>query len=235
MVPPTRRRLLQAATAVTAGLAGCSALSGEESTATRTVSEDDGPRPPNGGSESDPDTVLVRADTRYPPVRIPDGDGEPTDPARLERFHPRLKHEIVDSASRAEKLTVADGVDAEPVSSFVSATDFDSETLYLESSTVEACFRLQLCSISWSTDEIRTDYAQQVRPYDDRCAADEYVFESRLVRIPAALDRDEVNSYGSSVGGSGRCDRDGPGGAEGTADSGQAVDTVTAAVDGGAE
>lgn len=234
MVPPTRRHLLQAATAVAAGLAGCSGLAGDESSSGRSVSEGETTLP-DGASESDPDVLLVRADTDRPPLRVVDQDAERTDPEPRDRRRRRIRSEVIDSASRAERLVVADGVDGGSVTAFVSETEFGSETLYLDSKLVEACFRLELCSISWRPDEVQTDYARPLRPYDESCSADERVYESRLIRIPGAIDRDEVNAFGSSVGGSGGCDGRRSVGADGSGGGGEPADTTTPASDGGDE
>lgn len=107
----------------------------------------------------------------------------------------------------------------DPVAAFVAATDFDAETLYLETVRVEQCFRLRLCRIGWGAHEVRTDYTRELRPYDERCTADAIAFESRLVRLPVALDADSVNSFSASIGGGGRCDAQGAR-AEGSGSSG---------------
>jgi hypothetical protein len=230
MVPPTRRRLLRVATAAAAGLAGCGRLTGEESSTTRSVSERTGTTIPGGTDETDPETLLLRTDTEDPPVRLADADEPPAGPDRrphTRRFH---SHAIVDSRSRAEDLVVADAADAEAVSSFGSATDFEAETLYLETISVAECFRLELCSISWTDEEVQTSYVRRSRPYDERCSADAEVFESRLVRIPASLAESDVTGHGSSVSGRGHCRGDGPEGAErGTGE------TDANATDGGSE
>lgn len=237
MVPPTRRNLLRSAAAAAAvGLAGCGRLTGEESSTRRSVSERNGTTIPGGNDEADPETVLLRTPAEEPPIRLATADGEepPTDAGRRSRSGRFRSHAIVDSRSRAEDLTVADGADAESVSSFRSATDFETETLYLETISVEECFRLELCSISWTTDEVQTNYVRRVRPYDERCSAGAEVYESRLVRIPAGLSESEVNGYGSSVSGRGRCRGDGPAGAEPGATESDASSAANA-TDGGDE
>jgi len=225
MVPPTRRRLLQAATVAAAGLAGCSGLVGEESSSTRSVSES-GATLPNGTAESDPEFVLVRANTDRPPLRLVERDAEPTESRPRERRYRRIRSEVIDTASRAEQLEVADGAGGASVASFVSETAFESETLYLDTRSVEECFRLELCTVSWTADEVSTSYARPLRPYDEPCGADEEVYESRLIRIPDAIDGDDVNSFSSSVSGSGRCDERVAAGAQGAGDGGEPTDTT---------
>ena len=216
MVPPTRRHLLQTATALAAGLAGCGGLTGDESSSSRSVSEDTGTTVPNGSRETDPEAALFRSGGDSPPIRLEDGDGQSTGSDRWARQSHRHAHAVIDTRSRAEELVIADGPDAESVSSFLSATDFEAETLYLETIGVAECFRLELCAVSWAAGEVQTDYVRRSRPYDERCSADAEVLESRLVRIPASLDADEVNSYGSSISARERCHGAGPTGTERT-------------------
>jgi hypothetical protein len=230
MVPPTRRNLLRTAAALTAGLAGCGRFTGEESSVSRSASDGPGPSTRGENSETDPDSLLLRTDAAEPSIRLAGADGTPAGSDRQSRYH---THTVVDSESRAENLVVADGADATAVSSFISATDFENETIYLETVRVAECFRLELCSVSWAVDEVQTNYVRRGRPYDERCAADAEVFESRLVRIPASLAESEVNGYGSSISGRGSCHGDGPAGAEG-ADGGSTEDAANA-TDGGTE
>ena len=209
MIPPTRRRLLRTVAAVaTVGLAGCSGLVGEQSGTSRSVSENADSMIPGGTTERDPETLLFRAGTDEPPVRVGEDDETPVRPGRRSS---RLSYAVIDTRSRAEQLVASDEVDADAVSAFRSATAFDSETLYLETRRVEECFRLRLCGISWTAKEVRTAYARELRPYNERCSAGESVYESRLIRLPATLDRAEVNSYGSGTDGQGRCHGDGDG------------------------
>lgn len=228
MVPLTRRRLLHVATAIAGGLAGCSRFTGGEASSTRSVSSD-GAAVPESDTVTDPPMVHRRA--AVPPIRLTDPDSDPTETPRWESS-PRLnQYEVIDSQSRAQRLTVADGVDDE-LSSFVSATNFDSETLYLETQQVKECFRLQLCYVSWQSKKIQTDYTRTLRPYDEACTADEHVFESRLVRLPVALDAESINSYGSSIGGSGRCNRSGSARSEGASGSSDSTTTPITTAEG---
>jgi len=85
--------------------------------------------------------------------------------------------------------------------------------------------------VSWQSDSVDSDYTQRLRPYDEHCAADAHVFESRLIRLPVALDADAVNSYSSSIGGSGRCDPAGRGRAESSSGDSDVTETVQAATE----
>jgi hypothetical protein len=225
MVPHTRRRFLHVAAATASGLAGCNQVTGGEADSTRSATPAAEPSDATGATSNratDPPRLLLRAGTRLPPIRFADPDRETLETTAPDRLHSRMRHAVVDSESRAERISLADGVDggdveaagdvgdADSVAAFVAGTDFDSETIYLETHQVQECFRLKLCHVSWQPSGIDTDYTRRLRPYDERCAADAHVFESRLIRLPVALDESDVNSYGSSIGGSGHCDPRGP-------------------------
>lgn len=216
MAPRTRRHLLRTAVGAAAALAGCGRIGGSESSESRAVSEG-GTTIPGGTTETDPPVLLIRADTDRPPVRVDESSGSGREG---EGSLGRTSTRIIDSDAVARDLAVADGVDHDRVSSFGAATDLDAETLYLQTIRVEQCFRLRLCRISWTAEEVRATYVRMVRAYDERCSADTTVFETRLVRVPAALEADDVRSHGSSVRSGGQCGSAGPGGAEGASGAG---------------
>lgn len=232
MVPPTRRRFLHVATAVAGGLAGCSGLTGDDAEVSRSVSEG-ASEPPHDDSVTDPPMVHLRSESDLPPIYEAGHEDEFTEPSRFDRPSSRHLHVLVDAESSSDRLAVADHVDGDPVTPFVSETDFDSETLYLETLRVEACYRLHLCHVSWAPDDVHTSYVRRLRPYDERCAADATAYESRLVRLPAALDEDSVTSHGSSVSGGGRCDGAGPAGTVRESGGGSGAGTPTQSPDGG--
>ncbi|GGN21575.1 hypothetical protein [Halarchaeum nitratireducens] len=151
---------------------------------------------------TDPPMVLRRTESAVPPIRPPGFEREQSASLDRDSLSFRAEHAVLDSASEATGLTADDGA---AVSAFVSGTDFDRETLFLETALVGECYRLRLCSVSWGPEEIETEYARLLRPYDERCEADRSVFESRLIRLPVSLDADAVNAFGSSIG-SGTCD-----------------------------
>ena len=223
MVSLRRRHLLRGAVGLAAGLAGCNGLDslrGSERT----------PTPPAGGSGSplsrrsttSPDTAHVRVADGRPPVWLPDdSDGDGSRPTPDDRAR-HLSSIVVDSRSRAERVAFVDDPAVDTARSFVAETSFDSETLYIQNHRVEDCFRLELCHLSWHDGTVETDYARHVRPYDERCAADEWIAESWLIRIPAALSEQDVTSRSTSVG-SGPCERQAASGESGDAPSGTDV------------
>lgn len=211
MVSPTRRSLLRGAAASAAVFAGCGGRLGGSSEASGD-SRETTPTGPGSGSTTDPTTLAFRVDTNRPPIWLADPDGADGRPTANERDRGRELF-VVDGPDRADRVGVADRVDDEQVRSFLDATAFDNETVLVERATIEECFELDLCRVSWSTNEISTDYARRVRPYTVRCEADARVVAVRLVRLPASLNADDVTGFSSSIG-SGGCDP-GPAGAEG--------------------
>ena len=227
MVPPTRRRFLHGAAGLAAALAGCSGLTGGSASSTATAGERDDV-PPDGGRETNPDSVVLRTDTERPPIWLADPDGDDGRPNPDDRRR-HIRSTLIDSSERADRVAVVDTDGSDRVRSFLDATDFASETLYLETNRIEECFELTLCHISWSPDSVGTDYARTIRAYNEACTAENRVFEARLIRIPAALDEGEVNSHGSSIG-SGTCTR-GPEMTEGGGGSEAASEESTTVAD----
>jgi len=166
-------------------------------------------------------------DTERPPIWLAtsnsEAGGRPTASER-DRWRESI---VVDDWVRVDRIRVADTVDREEVESFFAATDFAAETVYVEMGAVEECFRLDLCHVSWTPTEISTDYTRRTRSYTERCAVDEWVVEARLIRIPDAIEADDVNGYSSSIG-TGACDRR-QGRAEGEAGAGHSSDSASEA------
>jgi len=199
MVPSTRRALLHSACGLATMLAGCNGMFEGSDVSTRTVSENDDSAAPGAGTVSDPEAVVSRVDTDRRPVWLDDGDGRPTE----SRHSRRLVSEIIDTASKADQITLAEEMDRSTIDSFLDETDFETETVYLQSAIVEECFRLTLCQISWTTDKISTDYGRVSRPYDEPCTAGNEVYSVWFIRIPDTLNAEDFSSYSSSIGGSG--------------------------------
>ena len=206
MVPPTRRAFLHGAAGLATALAGCSGLLDGSTESTRTVPRDGSDGGPGSGSATDPAALLLRVNADRPPIWLakPNGEagGRPTASER-DRWRESI---VIDDSARADRLGVVETVDRERIESFFAATDFTSETVYVEMGAVEECFRLDLCHISWTSTEISTDYTRRTRSYTERCAVDEWVIEARLIRIPDTIEAENVNGYSSSVG-TGACDR----------------------------
>lgn len=238
MVPLTRRTLLSGVAGLSTALAGCGGVGDGSAGSTRTAPRDDSPDGPTSGSTTDPETHLVRVDTDRPPIWLvrSDDDGDRPTASRRDRWRDSI---IVDGTSRADRIRVADSVARDPVESFLAATEFEAEAVYVEMGAVQECFRLDLCHVGWSSTEISTDYTRNSRPYTEHCETDEWVVEARLIRIPDPLDADDVNSYSSSIG-TGVCDRqhaqsEGENGTEPSATSESPTRTETPTSDSGGE
>lgn len=202
MVPPTRRALLQGAAGLTAVLSGCSGLI--DGTAEPTPTATRGVEPvtdgPASGSETDPETLRLRVDGDRQPIWLADPEDTDGGPPTHREGERHLDSAVIGDPSGADRLAVADDVRRDRVDAFLADTDLDRETLYVETIRVEECFLLDLCRIAWQPTEVSTDYARTGRPYDERCAVDEWAVEARLVRIPDALDPERVTGHSTSVG-----------------------------------
>jgi len=202
-----RRESLALAAGTAASLAGCSgfASSSPETTRASPATERTAAAGPSSGTETDPGEILVRVDTDRQPIWLADeDDGRPT--PRPDARH--VVSVVVDSEARAGRLSVAPEVDGTRVASFLSATDFGDETVFLETIQVEECFRLELCRISWGPEKVSTDYTRRSRRWDEPCAVGERPFESRLIRIPDAISAADIGAGSTSIG-TGACRRSG--------------------------
>jgi hypothetical protein len=121
-------------------------------------------------------------------------------------------HYLLASDADADTLTFADVEGDDQARTFLRETDFDSETVYVERHLVGECYRHQLCWVRWTEEKIETDYARVLRDADVACEADTRVAVTNLLRLPVALDPEEISSYSS--GGGGSCRRFGSEGGE---------------------
>ena len=193
MVPLTRRRALQGAAALLAGLAGCSDATGGFSS-TATMSSDWRPR----NALSDPELRTLRRDGTEPVVRT--GDGASTDePDR--RHYPTYGFVASEDDRDALRLADVDGVDE--VERFLDGVDFDSETIHYVQAKVRECYRRELCYVAWSSDRVQTRFAWHLRGAQEACEADAHVIVAWFVKIPEAIDPDDITRYGT--GGSRGC------------------------------
>lgn len=198
-----RRAALSLVAGAAASLAGCGGFTGSASESSEVPSEGetvtDGP---SSGTATAPESLLVRVDTARQPIWLADADGtgseRPT--PRPDQYH--IESTIVDSESKMDRFSVAPEVDEERVDSFLEATDFDAETVFLETIRVEECFRLELCRISWQPRKVSTDYVRRGRSWNEACAVDTRIFEARLIRIPDRVQANKVRAGSTSIGGS---------------------------------
>ncbi|GGK72786.1 hypothetical protein [Haloarcula sebkhae] len=129
-----------------------------------------------------------------------------------------MESEIIDTAARADRVSVVEDADRSEIRSFLDGTDFDTETVYVQTVTIEECFQLTLCQIRWAADNITTDYGRVSRPYDEPCTAGNKIYAVWVIRIPDTVNADDISSYSSSIGGN-SCERQRDG-AEGESEGG---------------
>lgn len=195
MVPSTRRGLLSATVGAAAALAGCGTLAGDAGRG-ETATEPAGDPEPGPNSTTEPQTLRLRGGENRPPVWIRNPDGDPRRTARPGDVD--VVSDVIASRETADRVRT-DGVDADAVAGFLTDTEFESESVVLQLIRLEECYTVSLCSVSWADDGIDTDYARVLRPYDERCRAETFTYEIRLIRIPAAFD-DPPSGFGTSIG-----------------------------------
>ena len=146
MVPLTRRRLLHGASALAIGLAGCSGTSssGRSSSNLPTDAEN---------VELDPDVVALRNTEDEQTAWIGQRPTETRTPTEREPRITDREAGLIASADRAAKLSFGDVNGRTEARSFVEATDFETETLLLETRRVAECYTLECCAVTWSTDD----------------------------------------------------------------------------------
>ncbi|SFR36033.1 hypothetical protein [Halogeometricum limi] len=197
MVPFTRRRLLHGTVALVAGLAGCGGSNSRSSTATVAAP----------ARRDDTGSVPAHQMVRNPENRVPvwlvnESDRTDDGTTRTPPPHGRSRA-FVATAETAEWLRFADVEGAGAARQFVADTDFETETVFLESRTVRACHTLTLCHVSWTNSSVETDYGGGYRDADVPCEVDDEDSVTTLIRIPEALDPESVRSYGSGWSSSG--------------------------------
>jgi len=204
---PTRRRLLRSTAALlgAGALAGCGGHSGASGSST--VSGP-GAEPP-ADALVDPTAVKLRSPELKPIVFTESESGTQTgaDSASGDQTETPIddwRHTLVGDAETAASLSFADVDGVDDAKALLEETDFESESVYVERHAIGECYERQLCWVRWTENEIETDYARILRDADVACEADARDVVTYLIRIPVALDPEQVNSY-SSGSGSGPC------------------------------
>ena len=185
--PATRRRLLRSAAALAGAgaVAGCGGSASSSSSASNAPDDD-----PPDDAVTDPPAVVLRAPRGVAVLR----EGDATDAADEAR---EWNHNLVADADTAAAVSVADVAGAASARQFLTETDFDAETVYIERHVVDECYDQRLCWVRWTDEEIETSYARVLRPADAACAADERVGITHLIRLPAALDPESISRFSS--------------------------------------
>lgn len=188
----TRRRLLASTTVLCAGLAGCKGSSHSKNASSGSTL---------ANHRTDPPAVIVRNTTDQLVVSWDRNDS--TDDGN--GMHGGSSMVFVTSKSDIDDLSFepVDGV--EKAKQFMQDTDFDSETIYYVQRPVPDCYKLQVCSVSWSETEVDTEFSRVLRPVDVSCIAGMRIGTAVFIRIPGELNPDSITSF-SSGSGPGQCD-----------------------------
>lgn len=192
MPSTSRRRVLWSAIGFLGALAGCSADSNPSPTPT--------PGGPPGDALTDPPTVTLRNPTIGRVVTRGD-DGTPSDADSEDRI---WRHTLIADAKTSGSLTVADVDGADRARQFLDNTDFAAETIYVEQRELGECYEQELCWVQWTDSSIETSYASGYRDADVACDVNANGVVADLIRLPVALDLEQIHQYGSSTG-SDRC------------------------------
>lgn len=182
----TRRGVLAGAAALLAGCNGTSTEPPTERPRPEIVATD----PPVHTLRSDGDETLVRDE------RETDDAEETTDP------HPDPI--VVDNSEAAEALSFADVDGVERAQQFLAETEFESESVVLLQDAVGECYAQEVCYVAWSATEVQVDSVRRYRDANVSCSTDAKDTIATFVRVPGALDADQMSSFSWSTG-SGRC------------------------------
>lgn len=188
----TRRRALLGVAGALAALAGCDTTIDVE----------------GDSMSNDPrDYENVEKDPEYVTLRNPEPEqiawlapeGTETTDRDENRQMDRPEHGLVADRDTADRLRYADGVDADRADQFVADTDFESETLLLEPRHVGECYETKLCYLTWSSNRYHTWYLRTYRPVEVACETDDEDLLLHVIRIPDALDPEDVTGSGGGM------------------------------------
>ncbi|NLV07803.1 hypothetical protein GOC83_16840 [Haloarcula rubripromontorii] len=183
-----RRRLLTAAAAGLAAVAGC------------TTTDDPPPspgldrRPANGYEvEQVRNTDAVPLFTRESfPTATSDGEG-------TGRPAGSYDYAYVVSEAYLDDLTFAAVSEAQRLRSFAADTDFETESVYLFTTPVGACYDVRIEAITLDPDDDpHGDFCRTLRPADVACDDGEYDTVGYAIRLPVTRERTSGHGGGMS-------------------------------------
>lgn len=199
----SRRELLSLtgsslAVATGAALAGCAGTHGtapddEPDDVAHDVSE----RPPGRSElEDDDDVLFVRASHADPFVFESEADVPDDDRAFFRgSFH------VVSDEEAADLYVDAPADDADAIEQFVEATDFETQSIFVDQRTIGDCYDRVFLGAEASDGSLRTAYCRSLKSPTTPCAADREVMEAVIVRLGRPYD-DPPSSRQSSEHGS---------------------------------
>ena len=176
-----RRALRTVAAAGSLALAGCS---GEASHSTD-------PPPDRGEPVSDYQVRFVRETDGDRLFETDDGSGD-------------VPHEMeyLTGEDERDDLAFRSTTAATELRSFVDATDFEAESVFLLQRSIGECYQANLVTVYRESDGVDAGFCQELRPADVDCSAEAEDTVGVAIRLP--FTGDGFNSVGS--GWSGDCD-----------------------------
>ena len=119
----------------------------------------------------------------------------------------RSARSVVVNQESFDGLTFAATPEAEQIRSFAAQTDFETSSLYLFSMPVDACYEVQLQSVSVEWDELENDdlhphadFCRTYRSADTECSVGVVHTVGYAIRLPVAAE--QSSGSGSGMGGS---------------------------------
>lgn len=157
-----------------------------------------------GGFDDPPGQRRGQRITDYERLTVRDRDADPVfwragddDEEESAASHsPVGAHVYVASEEDLEGVAFADTEPASELAAFVRETDFDGESVLLESTVVRECYSLRLRGV-WREDDggLETSFCSALRPADAACSADAEDAVGVGIRLPFSLD--DVGGFGS--------------------------------------
>lgn len=176
----SRRRALQAlGTTAAVALAGCS---GEESS---------GFEEPSTRRRGEPVTEYELHTVRQSSVSPLFWEGERS----TETERRPGGHLYVSDEDDLDDVTFADSDTAAELAAFVRETDYDSESVLVQSRTIRQCYDLRLRGVWREDDGLQTSFCSSLRPADAACSRDTEETVGVGIRLP--FSGEDFSSYGS--------------------------------------
>lgn len=198
----SRRHALQAvATAGALALAGCSS----ETSRSRSL-------PPDREPVTDYEATLVRNTDGEPVFVDPEdesgdessddeeGTGEET--GDVPRAYSTVMHLTGDE--ELDRLQFRDVQGASELTSFLRATDLESESVYLLQRAIGECYEPRLVGVAREDNGVDADFCRELRPADVDCDADAHDVIAIAIRLP--FPGEEFSGLGTGWGSS--CDHE---------------------------
>jgi len=187
----TRRRALLAVATGTAALAGC-------------TSDDDPPtiEPPND-AQLIHDYEVRQTRNEDGTVLFAQGEELPAETSDERGRAARAARSVITSEETLSELTFADRPEARTLREFVTATAFDSSSLYLMAMPISACYELRLQSVLIELEaegdlQPHAEFCRAYRPADVECSPKDVHTVGVAIRLPVAAERSTGGGRGMS-------------------------------------